>query len=176
MRPGGGKQKGAQFEREVCKRLSLWVSEGKDEDLFWRSAMSGGRATVAGKSGKKLNRQAGDISAVSKEGCSLTDRFYIECKHVANLSLEGMLLNDNGLLASFWDECTNQAREYKKAPMLIARQNRWRSALVLAFSDDFQRLTPHPGMLLTKWSGKYCPSFILFDVLTIQPYLKKDRP
>lgn len=175
MRPGGGKQKGAQFEREVCKRLSLWVSGGADEDLFWRSAMSGGRATVAGKDGKVLRRQAGDITATSKEGCSLTDRFYIECKHVANLSLEGFILNDAGSLATFWDECVVQAKTYNREPMLIARQNRWRTPLVLAYSDALKLLTPTPGLLLTKWSGKYCPAIIRFDVLVLQPYLVNNK-
>jgi len=50
MRKGGGKAKGASFERDICRRLSLWVSAGKQEDVFWRSAMSGGRSTVADSS------------------------------------------------------------------------------------------------------------------------------
>lgn len=28
------KAKGASFERDVCKKLSLWVSDGKREDLY----------------------------------------------------------------------------------------------------------------------------------------------
>ena len=46
MRKGGGKEKGSSFERLVCKRMSMWLSKGERDDLFWRSAMSGGRATV----------------------------------------------------------------------------------------------------------------------------------
>jgi hypothetical protein len=53
MRKGGGKQKGSQFERDVCRELSLWVSHGKQEDVYWRSAMSGGRSTVAALKGAR---------------------------------------------------------------------------------------------------------------------------
>lgn len=139
MRAGGGKQKGAQFEREICKRLSLWVSNGKDEDLFWRSAMSGGRASVAMKVNKKLRRQAGDITATSIEGCTLTDRFYIECKHVKSLGLEAFLFNQNGPLQGYWDEASEQAEKHDKDPMIIAKQNRM-DPLVIISKDSLRRL------------------------------------
>src|SRR5215216_6431446 len=42
--------KGPQWEREVCRALSLWVTNGERVDVFWRSAMSGGRATVHNRS------------------------------------------------------------------------------------------------------------------------------
>ena len=50
-KPGYGKQKGGEYERTVCKKLSLWVSNGTRDDIFWRSAMSGGRATLQRKKG-----------------------------------------------------------------------------------------------------------------------------
>ena len=54
MRKGGGKAKGSSFERLICKELSLWITGGEHQDVFWRSAMSGGRSTVAMKKGDKL--------------------------------------------------------------------------------------------------------------------------
>ena len=36
--------KGSEFEREMCKCLSLWWTDSKRDDVFWRSAQSGGRA------------------------------------------------------------------------------------------------------------------------------------
>jgi len=135
MRPGGGKAKGASFEREVCVALSLWVSDGASEDLFWRSAMSGGRSTRGAKAGKDLRRQAGDISAVSAEGCSLTDRFYIECKHVKDLGIASFFLKRTGPLAKFWHVAMTEAILHRKQPMLIARQNLM-PAFVLTYIDD----------------------------------------
>lgn len=118
-----GKQKGSAFERKVCKELSLWVSHGKHHDLFWRSAMSGGRATVGRKSGKDHARHAGDISATAPEGHALTDHWYVECKSYRNLAIMSAMLSGTGLLTKFWKETVEQATHYKRMPMLIAHEN-----------------------------------------------------
>lgn len=123
MRKGAGKQKGSAFERMVCKDLSYWVSHGKKEDLFWRSSLSGGRATRGAKTGKNLSRQAGDICAVAPEGHVLTDAFYIEAKHYKDLAIGRFFLKQTGILAKFWLKTCQEAMRYKKQPMLIARQN-----------------------------------------------------
>jgi hypothetical protein len=122
MRKGGGKQKGAAFEREVCRELSLWMSHGKQEDVYWRSAMSGGRSTVAFALGKRFQNQAGDISCISPVGDPLTRRFLIECKSYAKLNFLG-LLTGKGNLIEFWGEALVQAAAYNKLPLLIAKQN-----------------------------------------------------
>ena len=125
MRAGGGKAKGSAFEREVCKKLSLWITDGEMEDCLWRSAISGGRATVAHRKGKVV-RQGGDICAVSPEGHKLTDHWYIECKHVKKLGLDQFLVKGTGLLAEFWKKCRDEAGRYGvKSPVIIAKQNGW---------------------------------------------------
>lgn len=124
MRPGGGKAKGSEFERDICKKLSRWVSHGEREDLFWRSAMSGGRATVGKKKGLDHAKHAGDISATHPLGHNLTDKFYIECKYYADLKFDSWILNGEGPLAGFWKVAREQAAEHKLMPMLIVKQNR----------------------------------------------------
>lgn len=121
MKPGGGKRKGTRFEREVCVKLSLWVSHGEDKDLFWRSAISGGRATVLLTKGRSV-KPAGDICAVDPNGHRLTDRFFIECKHVRDLQLHRFMLHE-GTLHNFWEQAVRQAVDHKRTPMLIARQD-----------------------------------------------------
>ncbi len=123
MNSGYGKQKGSQFERKICNQLSLWVSGGKRRDLYWRSAMSGGRATVAYKKGETLTRQAGDITATSPEGHALTDLFYFELKHYKDLQIDSFLIKGVGNLAKFWRDTVNHAQKYKRNPVLIAKQN-----------------------------------------------------
>lgn len=118
-----GKAKGSEFEREVCKALSIWVSGGTHEDLFWRSAMSGGRATVGRKQGKNHQRHAGDISATSPEGHVLTDKWYVECKFYKDLAIQSALLKGIGKLSMFWREACEQATHYRRMPMLIAKEN-----------------------------------------------------
>lgn len=85
--------------------------------------MSGGRATVARKSGKDV-RQAGDISANAREGHVLTDNFYIECKFYKRFDIGLMIFASKGELAAFWRECTKQAKHYKRQPMLIFKYNK----------------------------------------------------
>lgn len=117
------KQKGAQFERVVCKDLSLWVTGGKHEDRFWRSAMSGGRATVGRKAGKQHDQHAGDITATHPDGHKLTDYWYVECKFYADLDLQAAMISGAGKLAQFWRDTCEAATSYNKMPMLIAKQN-----------------------------------------------------
>lgn len=115
------KEKGGKFERKVCTELSLWVTHGEKKDLFWRSAMSGGRATVALAGGDVL-RVCGDICAVNPEGAALVERFYIECKHLKSIEFTA-ILKRRGKLLSVWQHTKTQASKYDRSPMLIIRQN-----------------------------------------------------
>ena len=149
MRRGGGKSKGASFEREICRRLSLWISKGQQEDVYWRSSMSGGRSTVAAKRGKRLAAQAGDISCIHPVGQPFADKFYIECKDYHDLNFIG-LLKGTGNLVQFCGETVVQARNYNKLPLLIAHQAR--QPIIGCFStvglslDDFSVVMSAPRL------------------------------
>lgn len=131
MRPGGSKSKGASFERDVCKALSLWVSGGIREDVFWRSAMSGGRSTVAHAKGKKLSSQAGDLSCIHSVGQPFIESFVAECKFYSNLDYTG-LLTGKGKIVAFWEEVNLQANRYGKFPFMVAKQNRLNANVCLS--------------------------------------------
>lgn len=125
------KQKGALFERIVCRDLSRWISHGEREDLLWRSAMSGGRATISKRKGLVLAKQAGDISAIDPLGHYLTDHWFIEIKHVASLDIESALLIGKGRLAAFWRTACHEASEHHLMPMIIAKQNRTDTIMIV---------------------------------------------
>lgn len=72
--------KGGGYEREMSKKLSLWWTYGKRDDIFWRTAGSGGRATTRMKIRKKTADSAGDLMALSKIGKPFTKRFLVEIK------------------------------------------------------------------------------------------------
>jgi hypothetical protein len=72
--------KGQNFEREMAKKLSLWWSDGEDDSHFWRSSMSGGRATVRAKSGKSTSNSCGDLMAMTALGQTLLDITAFELK------------------------------------------------------------------------------------------------
>lgn len=119
MRRGGGKQKGASFERKVAVALSLWVTRGQRKDVFWRTAMSGGRATIHIDGDV---RQCGDIAPISHEGHDFCNRWYIEIKHLRTIDLFS-LLTQRGKTYHIWQKAMKEARKYNRLPMLIIRQN-----------------------------------------------------
>lgn len=72
--------KGSTFEREICKTLSLWWSQNKRDDCFWRTSGSGARATKRAKTNKKTSGHYADVCAVDRFGEPLIDAFAIEIK------------------------------------------------------------------------------------------------
>jgi hypothetical protein len=135
------KVKGSAFERTVCVALSLWVTANARKDVFWRSAMSGGRATVRGLD----VRQAGDVCAVAPEGHAFCDLFYVECKHLKSLDFH-CLLKGTGMLHKHFADTAKKALKRNLVPLLIARQNG--TPVVLAtyeYADIAPRLTVTQG-------------------------------
>ncbi len=156
------KAKGSKFERAVCTALSLYVTNGARTDVFWRSAMSGGRATVRGLD----VRQAGDIAAVAPEGHSFCERYYVECKHLQSLDLHG-LLTGTGKLVKFWKDTRQHARKRGQDPVLIARQNRLPTILCCHFND-----TSFGAGSILESQREYYIRIHLFECALLQPYLE----
>lgn len=74
-------KKGGQFERDMCKALSIWwTGKAALDDCFWRVGGSGGRATVRGRKGKATSGQCGDICATDARGIPFTDVLAVEMK------------------------------------------------------------------------------------------------
>lgn len=157
MRKGGGKQKGAQFERDCCRMLSLWVTHGVQEDCFWRSAMSGGRSTVAHSKGKVLGAHAGDITCTDPKGAKFASLFLAECKFYHKLNLEAAFTG-TGRLVEFWNKLRNDAVLYKKHPILFAKQNRmpifvcldWKGMKELVLGQGMMISFPAHDLLIIK--------------------------
>lgn len=80
LRGGGSSAKGGEYEREICKRLSLWWTGNKRDDVFWRSSGSGARAKVRGRAGVQTMGQHGDVAATDPVGVPLIDLLTIEIK------------------------------------------------------------------------------------------------
>lgn len=154
MRAGAGKQKGSSFERHVCKELSLWVSVGRHDDIFWRSSLSGGRATIGLRFGSIRGAQAGDISAISSLGERLLDYVVVECKHYRELDVFSGIVNDTGRLHKFWHDLRQHSARFGKAPMLIARQNNMPTVCLLSSATSFLLFglsNDHVSALIPRW-------------------------
>lgn len=144
MKPGAGKAKGGAFERLICKQLSLWVSNNKRDDIFWRSAMSGGRATVQAKKGKKNLTQQGDITAIDPSGDWLTKRFIIECKNYKNLHITSLIYQvpKTNSIIEFIAKLTELSETNNKYYLLIAKQNNTPFTLLFTNCRKFSSVIP----------------------------------
>ena len=91
-----GARKGSAFERTICRKLSEWWTDGKTDDVFWRSSQSGGRATIRGRKGKRTAGSYGDIVALDPIGEPLLKMFTIELKCGRSHGEPGDLLNCKG--------------------------------------------------------------------------------
>lgn len=135
MKQGGSKQKGASFERLICEKLSRWIEPQSDRSFFWRSAMSGGRATVRRYAGKRTDDQAGDICSIAPEGTAFMRCFSVECKHVKDLNITSGVIMGKAELATFWRQVSRDASHADKKPLLIAQQNRYPALALVRTSD-----------------------------------------
>ena len=76
--------KGSDFERTICKELSQWWSREEEkkerDDVFWRTAGSGARATVRQKQGKDTSASYGDVTSIDPIGYPFVSLFLLEIK------------------------------------------------------------------------------------------------
>jgi len=73
-------KKGSGFERSFCKDLGLWWTDGKRDDIFWRTASSGARATMRFKKGRRTADSYADVMAIHITGKPLTDHSVFSLK------------------------------------------------------------------------------------------------
>ncbi len=121
-------QKGSRFERDICRLLSEWVSGGKRDDLFWRTSMSGGRATIRSRGGKETHGQYGDITATHPKGRKLTKLVTIELKcGYTKASLMNLIDHEKNEGSIWWGFLEQASTAAKKAGTpywwLIVKQN-----------------------------------------------------
>lgn len=157
--------KGSQFERDVCKRLSEWWA-GKDADIFWRTAMSGGRATVRVRKGH-ATAHAGDICAVDNRGRGFTKKITVELKRGYNKATVADLIDKPPtarpqVLEQWIDQAATAARG--RTPYWIIIHKRDRREAVVYF----------PHLLWLKMFGEaYTPSpFVTVKIKTKRVLLK----
>lgn len=136
MKPGGGSAKGATFERFICKELSKWWTEGKRDDVFWRTAGSGGRATNRAKTGKTTAGAYGDITALDPIGEPLLKLFCFELKcgyggwDVLDLIDKGKNMK-HSKLQEFWQQASESAQQaHAHYPVVIAKRNQKQPVIV----------------------------------------------
>jgi hypothetical protein len=131
-----GKGKGSAYEREKCREFSLWITEGKRDDLFWRSPTSGGRATTRAKKGLNTYGCYGDILCVDPEGLWLIPTVItVEIKkgYTTKLLFSDLIERPGAesLIYKFWQKIKKESAQANSLfPLLIFRRA-CRSEMVL---------------------------------------------
>ncbi len=122
--------KGSGFEREVCKLLSRWWTNGKRDDVFWRTAGSGAMAKTRSKRNKKTFGQCGDVQATDPIGQPLINVCSIELKRgYSRNTFSDLIEKPDNAAEQAYEKFFNQAVEdHKNAEslswMLIAKRDR----------------------------------------------------
>lgn len=137
--------KGSGFEREVCKELSLWWTDQERDDVFWRTAGSGARASVRSKVGRKTFGQHGDIGCTDPIGAPLMDLLLMELKRgYSSHTLQDILDKKRTAAQQTWETWWQQTVESWEASgvyswLMICRRNQ-RDALVFMPTHLLQEL------------------------------------
>ncbi len=115
MKPGAGKRKGSQWERDFCKMLSLWWTDGADKDVFWRTSGSGCRHGI--------REECGDVSALKPSGVLLMNAVMIElkCWNEDDLLLDVIRGAKKSKLREAWCKCSNEALAHHKFPFMVVK-------------------------------------------------------
>ena len=124
--------KGQDFERQVCRTLSLWWTDGEDADVFWRNRV---RST---KESPDAKHQLGDVTALKAIGAPLVERFSIEIKTGYSKTKKGLRTRNipwdlldlldgkkdgKKTLLEFWAQCMKDAELSSKRPLLIFKRD-----------------------------------------------------
>ena len=123
--------------------LSIWW--GGQDDIFWRSQTSGGRATVRRKSNKTTQGQYGDIAAVDSRGADLLKVCTWELKTgYAKETLIHLLDKPRCDIQSMWEKWIEQASVDAKAAgarwWVIVHQRKGRAPLICIPNSFFVKL------------------------------------
>ena len=173
--------KGSAFEREICKRLSLWWTQDEPEpqdDVFWRTSNSGGRATVRSRKGKRTRQHHGDVCAVDERGRPFTDLVTIELKRGYNrATLQDLLDKPDGAAEQTHEAWLRKARENSEAAgsyswLLIVKRDK-REPLVLMDGDLFWKCELANAPALVFPGGKVCKEI---HVHAIKSFLAGVKP
>jgi hypothetical protein len=152
--------KGGAFERRICRRISECWAPDADDCIFWRTAGSGGRATVRKRKGKATAAaHCGDLAAIDERGADLTRLITWELKAgYPRASLHALLDRPTSAAPQLYEEWIAQAIAAANA----ARTPHW--AIVHAKTRREITLVGPSALFddLEFWRGKVQPMMRLY--------------
>ena len=127
-------KKGARWEREFARMLSVWWTKGLRNDVFWRVGGSGARSTQLAKKGQQIP-VVGDIMAVDEIGFPFASKVVVELKTGYGDLRVADLLNTKSLLYGWLEKLAKEALRVERQFMLVHRYRR--NTIMFLGDDDF---------------------------------------
>jgi Holliday junction resolvase len=109
-------RKGGAYEREIAKKLSLWLTNGKEKNELIRSVSSGGWKF-------KQKRQVGDLAPNGPHGAAFRDVFGVECKNRESFLWQHYWTSKDPELFKWWKKIMEESNEANLLPLIIYRKN-----------------------------------------------------
>jgi hypothetical protein len=179
--------KGSSFEREICTELSLWWSDNKRDDIFWRHD-SGSRAKGRSRKGKKTFGAYGDIKASDPVGLPLTNITTIEMKRgYKNWSFLDVLdhppkqwnqkQRTKQTYETFVEQVVEDAKTAETYPIIIAKRDKRQKIIVVPeelfwlIEEEFGR---YDGFTISMTTSEYIKRN--FIALNFGRFLKWCKP
>lgn len=131
--------KGSAFEREVAKKLSLWVTNGEDKYVFCRRSGSGG----AQRDKQGFTNFTGDIFADKAIGKKLTDAISFELKFYKNLDGDVFNLLTGRIskqMQSFIEQAQTDSAIHNRKFFLIVKANNRQAFILTDFVKGLKSL------------------------------------
>jgi hypothetical protein len=162
--------KGSNFERVIAKQLSLWITDGKRDDVVWRTQNSGGRATFRKQKGRTLEGQYGDLTYTDPLAKPFFDECMVECKRgygkwsVLDLIDKGP--HAAGQQLEKWLRKMEEDREAANVPYAILIAKRDQRKAVIVINDELV-------LKMKEWYGTMpssVPSLLLELPGSMPPY------
>jgi len=175
----GSKGKGSEFERDICKALTQWLSGREKPYLFWRQPLSGGLATISEENAD----MSGDIRALTPESAFFTNFFSVEAKNgYPATSFWQHFTNSKGFnLKLFWKQCIGDAKNSKRHPMLIYRKKGKRAIIGIeeCINTKISTFLQELPCISMRFSKNELPPIVFYDfknfLLKITPEIFKEH-
>jgi hypothetical protein len=157
-----GKEKSGKSEREIARFLTNWLTGQNKELYFWRSPGSGAVATI-NLGNKSIS---GDIISLKPEASFFTDMFSVEIKdgYSSTDFFQHIKGNKNFNIEDFWTQCTRDAYDNEKLPLLLYKRKGglWTASLDLKGLIKFKS-TNLKSIGIT-WPDSKLPNLHMFNM------------
>jgi len=168
--------KGENFEREISRFLSLWLTDGKRDDIIWRKRVRRTNKTP------NAEFQLGDIKAEDAIAIPFTDLFSVELKtgysrsknkkgirntpwdlldvidHTSTLSRKKEY---NPTIIEFWEQTFRDSCISEKKPLLIFKRD-YHIPVVCTSKEVYLSLIFYCGDYVFDYSTLHFKSYVLY--------------